>query len=78
MAEERGAWTVFGERLVYDNRWVKLGLADVQAPNGERWESVGMLSERGRSGAVLPTGGRPSQDALVLFPRSCLRVVAMF
>jgi len=36
--EQRGAWRTFGERLVYDNPWVKLGLADVQAPNGERWE----------------------------------------
>jgi 8-oxo-dGTP pyrophosphatase MutT (NUDIX family) len=33
-----GAWQTFGERLIYDNRWVKLGLVDVQAPNGERWE----------------------------------------
>jgi 8-oxo-dGTP pyrophosphatase MutT (NUDIX family) len=38
MAEERGAWRTFGERLVYDNRWVKLALVDVQAPNDERWE----------------------------------------
>lgn len=38
MADEYGAWQTFGERLIYDNQWVKLGLADVQAPNGERWE----------------------------------------
>lgn len=31
-------WKNFGERLVYDNRWVKVGLHDVQAPNGQRWE----------------------------------------
>ena len=36
--EERGAWKTYGERLVYDKRWVKVGLADVEAPNGERWE----------------------------------------
>lgn len=35
---ERGAWKTFGERLVYNSRWVRLGLADVEAPNGERWE----------------------------------------
>lgn len=29
---------MYGERLIYDNQWVKLGLADVEAPNGERWE----------------------------------------
>lgn len=38
MADEHGAWQTFGERLIYDNRWVQLGLVDVQAPNGERWE----------------------------------------
>lgn len=38
MTDAHGAWKTFGERLVYDNQWVKLGLADVQAPNGERWE----------------------------------------
>lgn len=29
---------MYGERLVYDNKWVQVGLNDVQAPNGERWE----------------------------------------
>ncbi|MGO1049310.1 NUDIX domain-containing protein [Crossiella sp. CA198] len=38
MTEERGAWKTFGERIIYDNRWVKLGLVDVEAPNGERWD----------------------------------------
>ncbi|MFC4003983.1 NUDIX hydrolase [Prauserella oleivorans] len=38
MADEQGAWQTFGERLVYDNKWVKVGLTDVQAPNGQRWE----------------------------------------
>lgn len=38
MSETRGAWKRYGERLVYDNRWVRLGLVDVEAPNGERWE----------------------------------------
>jgi 8-oxo-dGTP pyrophosphatase MutT (NUDIX family) len=38
VSEQRGAWQFFGERTIYDNRWVRLGLADVEAPNGERWE----------------------------------------
>lgn len=38
MTETHGAWKTYGERLVYDNRWVKLGLVDVEAPNGDRWE----------------------------------------
>jgi ADP-ribose pyrophosphatase len=38
VTEAQGAWQTFGERTIYDNRWVRLGLVDVQAPNGERWE----------------------------------------
>ncbi|RSM85579.1 NUDIX hydrolase [Kibdelosporangium aridum] len=38
MTEKHGAWKVFGERTIYDNRWVRLGLVDVEAPNGERWD----------------------------------------
>lgn len=38
MTEQRGGWQTFGERLVYDNPWVQLGLVDVQAPNGQRME----------------------------------------
>lgn len=38
MTKAQGAWTVFGERSLYDNRWVRLSLVDVEAPNGKRWE----------------------------------------
>lgn len=38
MVDECGGWQQFGERTIYDNRWVRLALADVQAPNGRRWE----------------------------------------
>ena len=38
VADERGAWRTFGEKTIYDNRWVRLGLVDVEAPNGERWD----------------------------------------
>jgi ADP-ribose pyrophosphatase len=38
MTEERGGWRTFGEKTVYGNRWVRLGLVDVEAPNGERWD----------------------------------------
>ena len=38
MESQHGAWQTFGERTIYDNKWVRLGLTDVQAPNGERWE----------------------------------------
>jgi ADP-ribose pyrophosphatase len=36
VTEQRGGWRTFGEKTVYDNRWVRLGLVDVEAPNGER------------------------------------------
>ncbi len=32
-------WTVRGERTLYDNRWIKLSLVDVEPPNGQRFES---------------------------------------
>jgi 8-oxo-dGTP pyrophosphatase MutT (NUDIX family) len=31
-------WQIHGERLVYDNRWVRLALVDVEPPNSERFE----------------------------------------
>ncbi|MGW6477147.1 NUDIX domain-containing protein [Streptomyces sp. NPDC055059] len=31
-------WQIHGERIVYDNRWVKLSLADVEPPGMERFE----------------------------------------
>ncbi|MEU3445675.1 NUDIX hydrolase [Streptomyces thermolilacinus] len=31
-------WTVHGERPVYENRWVNLWLADIETPDGNRFE----------------------------------------
>lgn len=31
-------WQIHGERLVYDNPWVRLALVDVEPPGGERFE----------------------------------------
>jgi 8-oxo-dGTP pyrophosphatase MutT (NUDIX family) len=31
-------WVVHGERLAYDNPWVRLVLVDVETPNGRRFE----------------------------------------
>jgi len=33
-----GSWKTFGEKTIYDSRWVRLGLVDVEAPNGQRWD----------------------------------------
>lgn len=36
--EELEPWTIHGTRTVYDNRWVKLDLVDVEPPGVERFE----------------------------------------
>ena len=41
-----GGWQRFGEQTVYDNRWVRLGLVDVGAPNGERWTEIDQRSSK--------------------------------
>ena len=33
------AWLVHGERIIYDNEWIRLFLTDVEQPDGERFES---------------------------------------
>jgi ADP-ribose pyrophosphatase len=38
VSDSENRWQVYGERAIYESRWVQLALADVQAPNGERWE----------------------------------------
>src|SRR3954447_8341195 len=38
VADERGGWRTYGEKTIYHNRWVRLGLVDVEAPNGARWD----------------------------------------
>ncbi|MFE3458594.1 NUDIX domain-containing protein [Nocardiopsis aegyptia] len=37
-AEELEPWTIHGERTIYDNRWVKMALVDVEPPGVERFE----------------------------------------
>ena len=34
VAEQCGAWQIFGGWTIYDNRWVRLGLVAVEAPTG--------------------------------------------
>jgi 8-oxo-dGTP pyrophosphatase MutT (NUDIX family) len=36
--EDRVKWRVHGERPVYKSRWVELALADVELPDGKRFE----------------------------------------
>lgn len=38
MSEALEPWHIHGERTIYDNRWVKLDLVDVEPPGVERFE----------------------------------------
>lgn len=35
---DEGRWIVHGERTVYESDWVRVGLADIEQPSGERFE----------------------------------------
>lgn len=37
-AEEQSRWIAHGERTIYDSRWIKLDLVDVELPDGQRFE----------------------------------------
>lgn len=51
-------WRVHGERTVYDNRWIRLVLVDVEAPNGERFESHVARLGRVAIGLIVDEGER--------------------
>jgi 8-oxo-dGTP pyrophosphatase MutT (NUDIX family) len=36
--DAESAWRVHGERVVYDNEWIRVLLTDVELPDGERFE----------------------------------------
>lgn len=36
--DEADRWVVHGERPIYENRWVTVGLADISQPSGDRFE----------------------------------------
>lgn len=57
-------WVVHGERLVYDNRWIRLGLADVEIPGGERFEHHVVHLDRAAIAVVLD-----EQDRVLLMWR---------
>jgi ADP-ribose pyrophosphatase len=52
MGEADVGWTRHGERLVYVNRWVRVGLVDVERPDGQRedYHVVHLAPGRGRAG----------------------------
>ncbi|MGW9346540.1 NUDIX hydrolase [Nocardiopsis flavescens] len=61
----RGRWMVHGERPLYDDRWVRLGKADVTTPSGDRFEhhtvtlpSAAVIAVLDRSGEHVLMGYR--------------------
>jgi 8-oxo-dGTP pyrophosphatase MutT (NUDIX family) len=45
MSGEPSRWRTFGERVIYDSPWVRLGQVDVELPGGERfWHHVVRLN----------------------------------
>lgn len=36
--DEKSRWVVHGKRSIYESEWVRLGLTDVELPDGERFE----------------------------------------
>jgi 8-oxo-dGTP pyrophosphatase MutT (NUDIX family) len=37
-ASASGRWVVHGRRPIYESKWIKVGLADISVPSGERFE----------------------------------------
>jgi 8-oxo-dGTP pyrophosphatase MutT (NUDIX family) len=46
-------WTVHGERSVYDSDWMRMVLADVELPNGHRFDHHVVRYPRQASGTVV-------------------------
>lgn len=57
-------WTVHGERTLYDSPWVRLTLADVELPDGERFEHHVVRIPSGAAAAVVRD---PERGVLMLW-----------
>jgi 8-oxo-dGTP pyrophosphatase MutT (NUDIX family) len=57
-AAESMRWRVYGERTLYDNRWVKLVKVDLEPPNGHRFEHHVVRLQRVAIAAVLDDADR--------------------
>lgn len=51
-------WNVHGERVIYDNEWVTVGLADISQPSGERFEHHTVTLPAAAMTVVLDDDGR--------------------
>jgi len=57
-------WTVHGERVIYDSPWVRLALADVEIPDGARFEHHVLRMPRPIAGVVITD---PERGVLLLW-----------
>jgi 8-oxo-dGTP pyrophosphatase MutT (NUDIX family) len=57
-------WTVHGERSLYDSEWVQLRLADVELPNGTRFDHHVVRFPQKSSGVVVHD---PKRGILLLY-----------
>jgi 8-oxo-dGDP phosphatase len=51
-------WTVHGERPIYESDWVRLAVADVELPNGDRFEHHLVRIPQQAAAAVVHDPGR--------------------
>ena len=58
-------WQVFGSRTIYDNRWVRLSLVDLQPPDGNRFEHHVVTLQRVAIALVL----NEARDAVLMLRR---------
>jgi len=57
-------WTVHGERWVYQSDWISVALADVELPDGKRFEHHALRSEARAVGTVIHD---PDRGVLMLW-----------
>jgi hypothetical protein len=68
VTDEVPQWKVFGERTLYDNRWVRLAQVDVEPPGGERfWHHVVRLQTVAL--AIVLAADEDDQDQILLLWR---------
>lgn len=57
-------WTVHGERVIYDSPWIRLALADVEIPGGDRFEHHVVRSPADAAGTIVHD---PDRGVLLLW-----------
>jgi 8-oxo-dGTP pyrophosphatase MutT (NUDIX family) len=56
--DEESAWVAYGTRPLYENEWIRLGLVDVELPNGERFEHHAVWMPAAAMTALIDDAGK--------------------